>query len=375
MEGPDHWRRRVARPWRVAFLVYATALTAATHWPALQLGAGGPPVPDKVLHVAGFGGLVFLLWRTRWLARSWAVVLLGLAWVAADEVSQAIPAIHRTVSWQDLVAGQLGVVLVGVWWWALRPIGGPANRARLAFSAFLMSDLFTRVEGWLKAGAGAAAGGLVVGAAAWLAMRWVPYWHTDPGTVLAAGIVGGIAGVHFAVLAMCRGRARELAGARPCFACGGPCGEAPFDGAGRGRCPACGGPIHRGQWIPPLELPTAMALQGVGRAVAASIGLMLAVAGLYFLVLVLSVNVTSAKLLVRAWQRLDVDMRLSVDAAVVGLAMAVGARLYRRRQARLYDRQHVACRCCGHDLSGTPVPEGVGVCPECSTSFAGCSDD
>jgi len=74
--------------------------------------------------------------------------------------------------------------------------------------------------------------------------------------------------------------------------------------------------------------------------------------------------------LVAAWQRFPLDMQLAVDLTLVGLALAAGMRVYRVRQARLHDRQHVECRACGHDLTGTPVDRGVGRCPECGAGFA-----
>ena len=70
------------------------------------------------------------------------------------------------------------------------------------------------------------------------------------------------------------------------------------------------------------------------------------------------------------WQRLTLDMRLAVVVTLVGLALATGVRIYRGRQARLHDRQHLQCRGCGHDLTGTTLTQGLGTCPECVAPFA-----
>ena len=68
-------------------------------------------------------------------------------------------------------------------------------------------------------------------------------------------------------------------------------------------------------------------------------------------------------------------MQLAVDMALVAMALAVSVRVYRRRQAPLYDGQHRRCRCCDQLLTGTVVTRGTGRCNECGTSFARFTDD
>ncbi len=116
---------------RVVFVLYALALTTATHWPALKIGTETFPAPDKIIHMIAFGGLLVMLWRTRWVPRIWQAGLIVLVWALVDELSQSIEALHRTFSVQDMVAGQLGVVMVLAWFRALAPVGGSASRARI----------------------------------------------------------------------------------------------------------------------------------------------------------------------------------------------------------------------------------------------------
>jgi hypothetical protein len=360
----------MARPWRVAFVLYALLLTVASHWPALALGHEHQPAPDKLMHMLAFAGLLVLLWRTRWVKSPGPAVLLVVAWAAVDEVTQSLPILRRTFSWQDMVAGQLGAIVVGAWWWALGPTGGLPNRLRLAYQAFIVSDLCARWRTLLLGAAAAFVGAFVVGSVAWLALRAAGPLYGNMGNVVVAVIVGAAAAGQVTLAAMFGPRARALAEHQPCFACGGSCREAAFDESGRAPCPSCGEPVHRGQWAPPMQLPMSAALRGAGRAGAAAAGVIALAVALYMLLLVLSMQFTAAKNLLGLWQRLTLDMQLTIDLTLVGLALAMGLRIYRGHQARLHDRQHVECRGCGHSLTGTTVTQGLGTCPECGAGFA-----
>ena len=114
-------RTRVAWPWRCVLLVYAVALTTATHWPQLKLRPDAP-ASDKLIHLLAFGGLTFLLWQTRWFRRRWTVVVIALVWSLLDELTQGL--MQRVVSGYDMVANVLGVLVAGAWLWALAPVGG-----------------------------------------------------------------------------------------------------------------------------------------------------------------------------------------------------------------------------------------------------------
>ncbi len=362
--------RRIARPWRLAFVAYAVVLFTATHWPELELGTEERPAPDKILHLLAFGWLAIMLAQTRWLRRPWQVIAVVLAWAALDEVTQAIPILGRTFSWQDMLAGQFGVLLVAAWWWALSPDGGRGNRARLAMWSFVIADVLSDMRAWAVTAACAGAGAVAVGAAVRFMLHQVGGDPPVPGTVLASSLAGAVAGAHVAIVGMGRRRARELAARCPCFSCGASCRAAVFDDAGTARCPACGQPIHRGQWAPPPDQPLPTVRRGAGRAVFAAAGMLIGAILLSVLVLLLSVKLSAARALSHGWLELAPDMQLALDLAWIGAALAVGARVYRRSQADLHDRQHERCRACRHDLTRTETHQGLGRCPECGTAFA-----
>lgn len=136
-------------------------MTTGTHWPALALGTG--PGPDKLVHVIAFAGLGFLLLQTGWVRRRWAAGWVLVAWAVIDEVSQGIPGLRRDPSWHDLLANLAGVAMVMVIASALRPVGGPANRARLAVSRQAGQHVFARFRNWLIMTAGALLGIALVG--------------------------------------------------------------------------------------------------------------------------------------------------------------------------------------------------------------------
>ena len=368
-EAKDLLRRR-AWPWRAVFVAYALALTTATHWPALDLGrvvGGGFESPDKLIHTLVFAGLLVLLWRTRWVPRVWQVGVIVLAWTVFDELTQALPVLNRTSSVQDLVASQIGVVVTLAWLWALAPVGGPANRVRIAWLAFVIDDLFARARTWVLTGLAGAGGALAIGAATWAILNAVdldPIVRASvvvPESVILGGFAGGVTAGVAAVAAGLRRRARTLGAIHPCLACGTSCRETGVGDDGRGPCPLCGTFFHTGQWSPPTMLPLSVVARGVGRAALVGAGVLVAAMVVYFGVL-------------RSWEGLLPDMRLTIDLALIAVAVAVAVRVYRGRQAVLYDRQHVCCRWCDHDLAGTEVTHGCGHCGECGTPFARFTD-
>ena len=107
-----------------------------------------------------------------------------------------------------------------------------------------------------------------------------------------------------------------------------------------------------------------------GRALAAGAGVLLAAGAGYILLLVAAMRVSALKSMVRALDALPADLQMGLDLALVALAGAVAARVYRGRQAAITDRQDSRCRICRHDLKGTPTTRGTGRCPECGAAFA-----
>ena len=116
------------------------------------------------------------------------------------------------------------------------------------------------------------------------------------------------------------------------------------------------------------------AARGTIPATAAGGAILLGALAIWGLALGLSIHVTAAQSLLRGWEALLPDMQLAVDMALVAVALAVSVRVYRRRQAPLYDGQHRRCRCCDQLLTETVVTRGLGRCSECGTIIEGASE-
>lgn len=359
-------------PWRIAFVSYASALTIATHWPQLELtGPGGSEAPDKLLHLFAFGGFAFLLVQTRWLRRVWITGILAVIWTLLDEITQSLPVLGRQSSLIDVLAGELGVILVIVWMVALGPIGSVANRTRIAQQHFLLAELFRRPLTWVVVLSVALIGALLGAGSIALAMEFVftRYGGEHLTKVMVASVVGAFAGTHVSLAGLLARHAARRVKQRPCFACGSSCDGVQFDDVGRGRCSRCAASVQLGQWAEPMQLPLTAALRGGVPAVALGGCILVFGAAALLIVLRLSKQFAWAKYVIRAWNDLSPDMQTAVDFAAIALIVAMTVRLYRWRQAQLYDRQHKKCRACEHDLQGTPMTQGVGRCPECGTPF------
>ena len=365
--------RRLTKPWRLVFVLYACALTLSTHWPQLDLGTvtDTQTAPDKLLHLFAFGGLAFLLIQTRWLRRIWMAGILVFMWTLLDEITQALPVLGRQSSVTDILAGELGVALVVTWAWALGSIGGVANRNRLAQQHFLLAELFRQPRTWIIVASAALLGALVTGGSIALAMKFVftRYGGEQLTKVLVAAIVGALAGTQVSLAGLLSRVAAGRVKQRPCFGCGASCSAVQFDSAGRGRCPQCDAPLQLGQWAEPMQLPLSAAARGVVPAVAFAGGMLIAGAVTLLVLLRLARQFAWANDLIRIWHDFPPDMQTAVDLTAIALIAALAVRIYRRRQARLHDRQHLNCRACEHDLRGTPITQGVGVCPECGAPF------
>ncbi len=347
------WMRRVSKPWRLVFVVYALALTLATHWPSLDLGTEAQPAPDKILHMLAFGGFALLLWRTRWLGAAWMVCFVALVWAALDEVTQALPILQRSFSWQDMFASGLGVLLAIAWIWALGPIGGPANRARLSFMAYIADEVLCERRSRLRLVVIVSISAVSAGTVS-LPLAWWYGWGVVPLTMVTA-VIGAAIGWYGVLRELWHARSLQYAQARPCFACGASCVGVFFDDYGRSRCSACNAPIHLGQWAEPIGLPRRVLIRAAFEPVMVALALIMFVLG--WLIFHLWLETTGNDL-----------GAVAVFAGFSGFA-ALAWRRYQFRLTALYDRQHVQCRCCNHDLRGTPLEGGLGCCGECGTPF------
>jgi len=119
-EYPLASRRRI-------FFVYGIALIIGTHIPRLKLGEGVIIAPDKLMHVAAFGGLAMLMMLSHFVRRDGRLfngknivlcAVYSLLWGGVTEVTQQLFVAGRTASVQDVICNSIGIVfavLVGVW--------------------------------------------------------------------------------------------------------------------------------------------------------------------------------------------------------------------------------------------------------------------
>jgi putative peptidoglycan lipid II flippase len=122
---PETLRRLLDRWPRLILAGYWIALAVATHWPRLDVSgghndlAGGVVQVDKLLHVSAFGLLAWLLIRARPAGRGAsdvanvvAATVIALVYAVIDEYTQRW--VDRQVSWGDIVASHIGILIVAV---------------------------------------------------------------------------------------------------------------------------------------------------------------------------------------------------------------------------------------------------------------------
>lgn len=361
-------------PWRLAFVVYAVLLTIGTHWPRLQLGTDRNPAPDKLLHLVAFAGFAALLWRTGWLRPAWLACVLALLWTVLDETTQAIPGLQRHISIEDLIAGQLGVVLVLAWGWALGPVGGRINRLRLARQRFMIDELFSRRSTWIVLGTAAALSVIPI------ILLW-PAINLHGLPIPTPFILAGVLAIWFSV-ALAIGanlwyrETRRWSQRRPCFACGADARTAVIDEHGQGECPSCKSDIHVGQWAEVISPSSSRLVRMAARPFLTAIAV---IAG-GFVLIHLSVVVHARWLeadpkatlpltLSQGFRALSPGMSDVIDMAILGLIAAFATRSYRKRLARFHDSTGSICLRCEHDLRETPIHRGLGTCGECGSLF------
>ncbi|MHC5024738.1 MAG: VanZ family protein [Planctomycetota bacterium] len=374
MSDPAARARRITRPWRVVFLLGALAVTVGTHWPRLELPTS-TPATDKTVHALAFGALTLALWHTGWIRGRAMLALIMTLWAVTDEQSQRIPILHRHVTGHDALANVLGVLIVVSWLWAMRPIGGPVNRLRLAFERHVNEDLLGSWRTW------AVLAGVVVACIVPLALfwRWLRPTGTTIPTAIAAVIWVTVTGGLWRSLR--RLAMRRQVGRRPCLACGASCRGIDFDDRGRGACSGCAATVHRGTWSQPGPPPPALQMHLSGGLVLLGVIIVGAVIGVVIFVLpwayatLLDAGIGRSILprIARGIGTTPPSLIRLIDAALLLGLGAVLTRVYRRRLARYYDSPWLCVRC-GHDLRGTPVNQAIGRCGECGKRFVRMED-
>lgn len=375
--APDDVTHRHAFWWRVAFVLYALSLTTMTHWPALDIGRPGEPPPDKFVHMYAFALLAGFLWMTRWIRSPGWLLVTGLTWAAMDEWTQSLPVLRRTFTWTDLAASMGGVAVAAAWTAALRPIGGPLNRARQRINALLAGDVFSTISTRRSFIAWAALTATVVLTMYGLVRYWpqvvaaLPY--PVPAIIYGAAQALLLGGLMWVWMVIWREVSKEARASRRCPACGYPCSASEQDSRGVVVCPRCAASMHVIVWQPPPSMDAAAIRRLVLRPLFNGVILVLAIYG----------GVALAYLLARSgflgaagrsaasfFTRLPRDFTMTMDAVILLGAAALVAHGYRVRLARRFDQQGVTCITCGHDLRATPTQGGLGACGECGTVFA-----
>lgn len=110
----------VRRSVRAAFACFALILFTATHWPRLQL-PNVVPRSDLWVHASALCLWTSLLIACRFFTpraltsrNILTCVAIGVAYGGFDELTQAIPILHRTCAWDDWGADSTGAILAGV---------------------------------------------------------------------------------------------------------------------------------------------------------------------------------------------------------------------------------------------------------------------
>lgn len=358
---------RAVRHARVAFALAALASTVATHWPRLALAPAESPI-DKLAHALNFAFLSALLWRTRWVRRVLPLMAIMAAWATVDELTQAIPVLHRQADLDDWLADLVGIAVASAYLRAFRPMGRGLGALFELRRSIALDALLSRGIAWFHlataASLGAAAGvPLGVLADSWFQRKTPQPWQY--------GFIGGVLGASVAVHALLesgiRWKLRRSLAERPCLGCGtvAPTGEGPGH-----ACAACGRERGALDWCDTVGLPG----REEGRLCVKPV--LLGISAVIVLNFAAIATMTSLRLHSDAVMRFDrwfsslpSDARILADLTGVALIGAWSLAQCRRRIAGALDLGGARCLSCGFDLTATSPPEQGGRCPECGTGF------
>jgi hypothetical protein len=343
------------------FFLYLGVVTAGTHWPRLQLGDPTHP-PDKLLHFIAFGGLMFMLVRARFFAGLTANFLVALLWTAFDEVTQGIPGLGRSMSFEDVAAGWMGVATTGLFLWATRPLAAPIVALRRKRFDAMIDLILSRRIGWIGFGVSAVGGIATIGPLAILANGFTaeptPFQAAIVGAVLGAGS-GGAA----YLLIVMRSLEDELIDRRLCLGCGTSVAQ------GEKSCPACGERPLLGQWLPMPVLSRGDILRACLPPAIGAIGVLILTVVVLQLAAMLIPTSEPILRLNGWWNGLSKGMDTNIHAFYLAVIVAVTVERSRARMARRIESGHALCLGCRHDLRSTPAPDGTGRCGECGAGF------
>ena len=349
---------------RIVTTVYLLVILVATHWPKLRLNVGDSQF-DKLMHFFGFGIAVGLVHASMWFRSWWALLLFGLIFTYADEITQSTLSYGRVYSFSDVVAGWLGGIVMVAAICAIRPIGGEPSRARRTAWIDASASLLARPATWIILGTSGALG-IMVGAVTLLLLDSI-FIRPQPARALIIGAVLGFLLLAHWTFEVGHRRERRLI-ARDCRCRG--CGE-PHPGGDTvrvKRCTTCDRPVQPEDWDPPTEIDRNRLLWALfPPALLCGLSLFLMMFG-WLLVNWIRVRITGVST-INWWLGLGLETQGIIDLTIAGLLFAGVLWLARRRISRLVDASAELCLGCGQDLQGVPVVEGLGNCPECGVRF------
>ena len=257
-------REGAAWPWRIAFLVFATLLLIATHWPASEPSGNNVLSPDKLVHFLCFGGFTFLLWMTRWFRRFWVVALYSIAFTVLDEISQGFFSAHRDTSGADIAAGLLGVFAASAWMTTFQPADHFVTRQQEKQVIWVVDELLARPANWFLLGGAFVVPMLIVFLPLYI-LGWKTLGISVGNITLTLGILVGLAALGVVLRRILPDYLRRIETDRPCFECGVDLSDLELDADGSGHCGACtsGAPFAMGPAAAP-RIPLATVLQADG---------------------------------------------------------------------------------------------------------------
>ncbi len=345
--------------WRALAWVALAAVFTSTHWPRLQLDL---PMQgsDKVLHAVAFMALALVWWPTGFIRSVPLFTLAAAAWSILDEVSQALPGIHRHAGVPDAVANLCGISIAVMVIIALRDDPSARGRSIRSLARRMVID---RPQAWMACAASAAVGAMAGG----VILVTVQSLLRQPIKPVHSAIIGATLGVavalHATVLVMLRSMESVIRTRRCCPQCGEP-------GATDGSCRACGTAVPASTWIQ----SGVRTIGGVPDRHWVAVGLVPVMMAAITLVVTLGTFVLLGvrRIPVLApylGAEVDPGMRLVLDAVVLGLAASTGLWWSRHAAQRIRAREGIECLACGHDLRGAQRESGVGRCSECAEPF------
>jgi len=384
--GRRHWRRfidaedRRSLPFdaRLApyIIVLAVLAWVAVGWWYASASAGSAPSPDaafvlpfrRMFAAATLSALILffgpkpLRWRL-----GLAVALPLVDWWTFLLASYSVFRPLIGYIYMLFAINVIGVMLAFALYWATGPVGGLPNERRATLYRYLFlraardRSVIRQAVYWAVASVGLTI--LVATLIVWFSWSEMGQSPVAELGILIAILIPFAAGpAAFGTVQLAATReSQPYVEAKPCLRCGTPCTEVDFDDRGWSACPECGRPVHAGDWNTPPILGRERARRIWNRRIGWKLTLGF-----------LMVPIGGALLVV---MQLNLDATMAAAFAILPLTLLFVWRTWRVEVARVFDRQHLECRECEYDLRATPVDHGLGVCPECGTTFARFEDD